>query len=69
MSKGAHDIFALVMNFLGFDRKPKHVTIGLFETTKNINQALAINLTKLLYHYGLRKKPYGICERWMVKFN
>jgi hypothetical protein len=34
MSKGAHDIFALVINFLGFDRWPKHVIIGLFEATK-----------------------------------
>ncbi len=25
MSKGAHDIFALVMNFLGFDWQPKQV--------------------------------------------
>jgi hypothetical protein len=31
MSKGAHDLFALVINFLGLDLQPKHVTIGLFE--------------------------------------
>jgi len=41
MSKGAHDVFVLVMNFLGFDWKPKHVTFGLFE---------------LLDAYGLRNK-------------
>jgi hypothetical protein len=34
MSKGAHDVFALVIIFLGFDWKPKQVTLGLFETTK-----------------------------------
>ncbi len=34
MSKGAHNTFALVINFLGFDRQPKHVIIGLFEATK-----------------------------------
>ncbi len=33
-SKGAHDVFALVIIFLGFDWKPKQVTIGLFETTE-----------------------------------
>jgi len=34
MSKGAHDVFALVISFLGFDWKPKQITLGLFETTK-----------------------------------
>ncbi len=47
MSKGAHDIFGLVINFLGFDWQPKHVTIGLFEAIKTNGQALANNLTKL----------------------
>ncbi len=27
MSKGAHDVFALVINFLGFDWKPKQVIL------------------------------------------
>ncbi len=30
MSKGAYDIYALVINFLGFDGQPKHIAIGLF---------------------------------------
>jgi len=34
----------------------QHVTIGLFEATKTIGQALAKSLTKLLDTYGLRKK-------------
>jgi hypothetical protein len=62
MSKGAHDIFALVINFLGSDQHPKHVIIGLFETTKITSQALVTNLTKLLDQYGLRKKLIA-CER------
>jgi hypothetical protein len=33
MSKGAHDIFALVIKNLGCDWQPKQVTIGLFNTT------------------------------------
>jgi hypothetical protein len=32
------------------------MTIGLFETIKIMNQALATNLTKLFNQYGLRKK-------------
>jgi hypothetical protein len=44
MSKGVYDIFALVINFLDENWQPKKVTIGLFETTKIIGQALARNL-------------------------
>jgi len=33
MSKGAHDIFALVIKFFKFDKKLKQVTIVLFEIT------------------------------------
>jgi hypothetical protein len=53
MSKGAHGIFALVVNFLDANWQPKQVTIGLFETTKTIGQALAINLNNLLDSFGL----------------
>jgi hypothetical protein len=48
MSKGTHDLFALVINFLGFDWQPKQVIIALFETIETTMQALVINLTKLL---------------------
>jgi hypothetical protein len=51
MSKGAHNIFALVINLLGFDWYLKQVTIGLFEATKIIDQALANNLTIFLDQY------------------
>ncbi len=56
MSKGAHDIFDLVINFLGFDWQPKQITIGLFEAIEIIKQALTNNLTKLFDQYGLRNK-------------
>ncbi len=52
MSKGAYDVFALVINFLNNDWKPKHVTIGLFEMTQTTSQALTRNLTQLLDKYG-----------------
>ncbi len=36
MSKGAYNLFVLVINFLGSDWQPKHVTIGLFEAIETI---------------------------------
>ncbi len=45
VSKGAHNIFALVVNLLKVDQQPKHVIIKLFETNETIEQALAKNLT------------------------
>jgi len=56
MSKGAHDIFGLVINFLGSDWQPKHLTIGLFQAIKTNGQALTNNLRKLLDQYGLKNK-------------
>ncbi len=56
MFKGVHDIFALVINLLGFDWQPKLITIGLFEMKKTIGQAFVNNLTKLLDQYGLENK-------------
>jgi hypothetical protein len=45
MSKVGHDIFALVINFLGDDWQPKHITLGLFEPTHTIRQTLVRKLT------------------------
>jgi hypothetical protein len=56
MFEGAYDVFALVINVLGNDWQPKHMTIGLFEAIKNINQALVKTLIELLDKYGLKKK-------------
>ncbi len=36
MSKGAYDVFALIINFLSNDWQAKHVTIGLFEVIETI---------------------------------
>jgi len=36
MSKGTHDIFVFVINFLESDWQPKQVTIGLFNAIKTI---------------------------------
>ncbi len=56
MFKGAYDVFALVINFLGSDWQPKHVTIGLFKATKTTSLAMVRSLIELLDKYGLRKK-------------
>jgi hypothetical protein len=34
MSKGPHDVFALVLNFLEKKWMSKHITIGLFQASK-----------------------------------
>jgi hypothetical protein len=56
MSKGAYDIFAFVIYFLWVDWQPKHITIGLFETSDTFGHALAKDLIELLYKYDLTKK-------------
>jgi hypothetical protein len=50
MSKGTHDVFALMINFLGgMDLQP-------IEANETKGHVLAINLIQLLGHYNLRKK-------------
>jgi hypothetical protein len=57
MSKGAHDVFALVINLLGFDWRPKHIIIlGFFEVFEIIRQTLTKLLIHFLDEYGLKKK-------------
>ncbi len=59
--------FSIVISFLGSDRKPKHVTFGLFEAIDITKQALARNLIDLLDIYGLKNKIITLCQRW--RFN
>ncbi len=56
MSKGAYDIFALVIHFLGTKWQPKHITIGLFEAMDISCQTLAKDLIELLWICNLREK-------------
>jgi hypothetical protein len=44
MSKCVHYVFILVITFLGFHWKPKHVILGLIEVAETIGQTLARNL-------------------------
>ncbi len=55
MSKGGHDVFALVMGILGKKWVPKHITISLFEVSKTLGQTLTKNLQDLSEYYGLTK--------------
>jgi len=56
MSKVGHDIFTLMITFLGDDLQPKHITLGLFEPTDITRQTSAKKLIKLLDNYALRRK-------------
>ncbi len=44
MSKRAHDVFALVTNFLRNYWMPKHITSDLFEVFETLGHTLAISL-------------------------
>jgi hypothetical protein len=49
MSKGALDIFSLIVNiFLNQDWMSKHVNFGLFEAYETLGHALTKNFRKLL---------------------
>jgi len=58
MSKGAYDVFTLVVNFLGEDWMPKHIIINSFEAFETLGQTLARSLQNLLKQYGLTKKIF-----------
>ncbi len=62
MFKGVHDVFALVINLLGFDWQPKLTTIGFLQMKKTIGQTLVNNLTKLVDQYGLETKALYVLK-------
>jgi hypothetical protein len=56
MWKETHDVFVLVIKFLGVNWQPKHITIKLFETTHIIWHALVTSLIYFLNKHGLKAK-------------
>jgi hypothetical protein len=42
MSKGAHDVFAMVVSFLFVTWEPKHITICLFEMNDMSGVAMVV---------------------------
>jgi hypothetical protein len=55
MSKGAYNIFALVINCLGANWQPKHIAIRFFEAFNTFRHALTKYLIELLGKYDLEK--------------
>jgi hypothetical protein len=53
MSKGAHDVFAIVFNLILSDWEAKDVTIGLFKVTDTISATLAPKLWELMDKFSL----------------
>jgi hypothetical protein len=56
MCKGAHDIYDVIINFVGFDWQPKQVTIGLFEVIKITSQTLVNRWLNCLMNMGWKEK-------------
>jgi uncharacterized protein YktA (UPF0223 family) len=56
MSMGAHEVFALVVNFINADWQPKQVTIGFFEVIEITGQTMAVKLQAFLDKYNIWKK-------------
>jgi hypothetical protein len=53
ISMGAHDVFALVVNFINIDWQPKHVTIMLFKATKITDQTKVLKLQAFMDKHDL----------------
>jgi hypothetical protein len=56
MSKGDHDVFAMVVNILSISLEPKHITIGLFEASNVNNVTMVMKLKQILNKFGLTQK-------------
>jgi hypothetical protein len=56
MSKGAHDVFAMVVNFLSTSLELKHVMIGLFEANDMNSVAMVVKIKHILNKFGLTQK-------------
>jgi hypothetical protein len=41
MSKGAHNVFAVIVHFFSTNWEPKHITVGLFEINDKNGVAMA----------------------------
>jgi hypothetical protein len=56
MSKGAHDVFIVVVNFISSDWELNHVTIVLFEVMDTSGASMTTKLQKLLNKFSLTQK-------------
>jgi hypothetical protein len=69
MSKGAYDIFSLVINFLGAKWQLERITIRLFEASNSFGFTLAKDLIELLDKYDLRKKITAYVKNEIFNLN
>jgi hypothetical protein len=56
MSRGHHDTFALVVNFLSLNWKPHHAVIGLFEANDTNVQRFSKQLKAIVEEFDLTSK-------------
>jgi hypothetical protein len=61
ISKGAYDIFALVINFLDENWQPEKVTISLFEVIETIGQALVNFFEKAFGFLWVKQEDHYLC--------
>jgi hypothetical protein len=59
MSKGAHDVFIVVVNFLSSKCKAKHIIIGLFIVSNTSGATMAPRLQQLLDKFFLTQKMFA----------
>jgi hypothetical protein len=56
MFKLSYDIFALIINFINFNRVPCHISVGLFEAPDICNVAFVEQMKVLLVEFNLTNK-------------
>jgi hypothetical protein len=56
MSKGAHDIFAVVINFLSTNWEPNHIIIGLFEVDDMSGTTMVVKFKHIFDKFALMHK-------------
>jgi len=56
MSKGAHDEFVIIVNFMSTTWEPKHITIGEFEAIVTNGVAIVMKLKQILDKFGITQK-------------
>jgi hypothetical protein len=56
MSKGAHDVFVIIVNFMSIIWEPKHIAIGLFEAIVTNGVDIVVKLKQILDKFGITQK-------------
>jgi hypothetical protein len=53
MSKGAHDVFVIIVDFMSTAWEPKHITIGLFEAIVTNGATIVVKFKQILDKFGI----------------